>query len=110
MRPASSSNTRRARTFAASRSAVAVWSPWVIPSRTSRPGPIAAIGSPDTVTDARLTRCTSARMAAIVPGGVVIVPGASDHCGQTRLATSTATTAAAVDQAIAAEMTRRSSP
>ena len=31
------------------------------PSRTSSPGPIAATRSPPTVTDARATRCTSAR-------------------------------------------------
>jgi hypothetical protein len=54
--PASSSKTLRASSFAAIRSASASPSPRRMPRSTSRPGPIRAISSPFTLTEASLTR------------------------------------------------------
>ena len=50
MRPASSANTRYASRRSASRSAPLVVSPRSTPTRTSRPGPMVAMGVPETVT------------------------------------------------------------
>ena len=50
MRPSASAKTRRLRTFSASRSASASVSACVTPSSTSRPGPIAPVTAPSTVT------------------------------------------------------------
>ena len=64
MRPSPSSKTRRrAQLGARSGRPVRAPSPLRTPSSTSRPGPIAAIVSPSTVTAALLTRWTSARTA-----------------------------------------------
>jgi UDPglucose--hexose-1-phosphate uridylyltransferase len=54
--PSASAKTRSALTFAARRSATVSSSSCVTPSRTSKPGPIAARSSPSTLTPARATR------------------------------------------------------
>src|SRR5512132_2621272 len=64
MRPSASAKIRSALTFSASRSQIASSSSWVTPSSTSIPGPLAPTTSPSTRTAARLTRCTSARIAS----------------------------------------------
>ncbi len=68
--PEPSSKTRNASTFAAILSASRSPSPAATPSRTSRPGPIAATRSPSTDTEAELTRWTRARkrLASVAAG------------------------------------------
>src|SRR5690606_33547635 len=57
-----SSRMRNSYTLRAIASAVAGVSVWVTPSRTSRPSSMAPTTSPSTVTLARLTVCTTARI------------------------------------------------
>src|SRR5205807_476622 len=67
MRPSAPSNTRNALTRSASRSAAAASSSREMPSSTSSPGPIAPTRRSSTVTLARLTRCTRARIERKYP-------------------------------------------
>src|SRR5215211_3514890 len=83
MRPSPSAKTRSARTLSASRSACSGPSSCVTPSSTSRPGPIAARRSSPTLTEARLTRWTSARTSgfAQLGGGLLGRDDAEVHAG-----------------------------
>src|SRR4051794_28568159 len=61
MMPASSSSTRRFQILLAMARATSAVSVWVAPTRTHSPGPMEPTVEPSLVTDARVTRWTSAR-------------------------------------------------
>src|SRR5690606_12647097 len=75
MTPSASSKIRRFQSLSASLRAAASSSSWVTPTSTHSPRPMAPTTSPSTVTDASLTRCTTARTRCDGSGGPV--PGAS---------------------------------
>src|SRR6185503_12913568 len=67
--PASSAKIRRLATLSTMYARSASVSPRPAPSSTSRPGPIAPVTRSPTVTFARETRCTTARMLRLSPVG-----------------------------------------
>src|SRR5690606_4071577 len=79
----SSSRMRSVHSFRASLAACASPSVWVTPTSASSPGSlIAPTTSPSTVTEARLTRCTTARMRLLLSDQGPELPGTGDDTGQ----------------------------